>query len=213
MQFMLAPFPLNGDPLSEGEPSLGAHIINNSWGCPDIEGCDADTFRDAIVALSKAGVFVVASAGNDGPTCKSLQDPPSIYPAAFSVGAIDQFGEVAIFSSIGPVQFDSKELIKPDLLAPGVDVLSSMPGSSYGTFSGTSMAGPHLVGTVALMWSANPELIGDIERTWQILTETAQPYAGFVPDCPGSQHYPSTVFGYGTVDAYAAVARAIQEKP
>jgi subtilisin family serine protease len=70
------------------------------------------------------------------------------------------------------------------------------------------MAGPHVAGVVALMWSANPALIGDIERTEQILRETAQPYTGRLPECvaPGQ---PNNAAGYGIIDAYAAVQTAL----
>jgi subtilisin family serine protease len=71
------------------------------------------------------------------------------------------------------------------------------------------MAGPHLVGLVALMWAANPALVGDIARTEQILIETAKPYAGSTaPGCfPAG--VPSNAYGYGIVDAYAAVKMAL----
>ena len=78
-------------------------------------------------------------------------------------------------SSGGPTQVEG-ERMKPDIVAPGVEVLSAYPGSTYSRADGTSMAGPHIVGVVALMWSANSDLIGDIDRTEQILTETARPY-------------------------------------
>jgi subtilisin family serine protease len=187
-------------------------VLNNSWGCPDHEGCDDGTFAAAAKALSDAGVFVVASAGNDGPTCGSLKDPPPIYANALAVGAIDQFGEIASFSSIGSVAKDGNQQVKPDLVAPGVDVLSSFPGSTYEAVSGTSMAGPHVVGVVALMWSANPALIGDIQNTADLLRQTAKPYTGSLPSCPGAADVPSTAVGYGIVDAYAAVNAAIQFK-
>jgi subtilisin family serine protease len=213
MQFMLAPFPLDGDPFSDGDPTLGAHIINNSWGCPEFEGCDADALLYAVRALRAAGTFVVASAGNDGPACNTLNSPPPIYAETFAVGAIDQFGNLANFSSIGPVTIDGSQRVKPDIVAPGVNVLSSLPGNTYGSYSGTSMAGPHVAGVVALIWSANPSLIGNIERTEKILTQTAQPYSGILPDCPGSNDIPSTAIGYGIVDAYAAVQMALEEGP
>lgn len=211
MQFMLAPTPIGGDPFIDGDPDRGAHVINNSWGCPPIEGCDTGTFQDAMKALRMAGVFIVASAGNDGPTCASLTSPPPIYDEAFSVGAIDRYGNLAHFSSIGPAAVDGTELIKPDIVAPGVEIVSSLPGNAYGTSSGTSMAGPHVAGVVALMWSANPQLIGDIDRTEDILRQTARPYTNFLPDCPGAKDTPSTAVGYGIVDAYAAVQMALQE--
>jgi subtilisin family serine protease len=211
MQFMLAPFPVGGDPFEDGDPQRGAHVINNSWGCPPIEGCDPDTFKDAMIALRTAGVFIVASAGNDGPACASLTSPPPIYDEVFSVGAIDRNGNLASFSSIGPAAVGGNELIKPDIVAPGVQILSSLPGNTYGESSGTSMAGPHVVGVVALMWSANPQLVGDIGRTEEILRQSAQPYTGILPGCPGVNDTPSTAVGYGIVDAYAAVVMALQE--
>jgi subtilisin family serine protease len=212
MQFMLAPFPQNGDPLEDGDPTQGAQVLNNSWGCPDIEGCDPNTFLYAVRALRAAGVFFVAGAGNDGPSCGTLNVPPPIYQETFSVGAINRDGTLADFSSIGPVTSDGSGRIKPDILAPGVNILSSFPGSSYGYSSGTSMAGPHVVGVVALIWSANPNLIGDIEQTEQILIQSASSYVGYLPNCPGASEIPSTATGYGILDAYAAVELALGKK-
>jgi hypothetical protein len=213
LQFMLAPFPLGGDPLTDGDPTLGAHVINNSWGCPDIEGCDPNALVDAVRALRAAGVFVVASAGNEGDSCESVAFPLALYDEAFSVGAVDASGEVALFSSRGPVTADGSNRTKPDIVAPGIDVLSAYPGSTYTYAGGTSMAGPHVVGVVALMWSANPDLIGDIDQTEAILIETARPYDyarhGY-PNCAGSGDYPNNAVGYGLVDAYAAVQRALE---
>ena len=67
--------------------------------------------------------------------------------------------------------------LKPDIAAPGDGRLVGLPGGQYGLNSGTSMAGPHVAGVVALLWSADPSLIGDIDRTEQILA-TAQPFSG-----------------------------------
>lgn len=211
LQFMLAPFPQSGDPLKDGDPARAAHVLNNSWGCPPIEGCDPQSLEPAVAALRVAGIFVVASAGNEGPRCSSVSDPIAIYDAAFSVGAVDVTGDLASFSSRGPVEVDGSGRIKPDILAPGVDVLSALPGSSYGANDGTSMAGPHVAGVVALMWSAQPALIGDIERTEQLLIETARPYEGAAAGCFDNQA-PSNATGYGIVDAYAAVQAALAER-
>jgi subtilisin family serine protease len=174
-----------------------------------MEGCDPETLHDAVIALRQAGVYVVASAGNDGPGCGTVKDPLAIYSEALSVGAIDASGELANFSSIGPVMVDGSERPKPDLIAPGVNILSAFPGGTYNHLDGTSMAGPHVVGVVALMWSANPKLIGDIDLTDKILRETSQPYQGSLPDCPGAQAVPSTAVGYGLVDAYQAVKQSL----
>jgi len=129
----------------------------------------------------------------------------------FSVGAIDRSGNLAFFSSRGPVAADGSKRVKPDIVAPGVQVLSSFPGGTYAVEDGTSMAGPHVVGVVALMWSANPKLIGDIDGTTQILRQTARPYTGQQPACSDGR-VPNNATGYGIVDAYAAVKAAMALK-
>jgi subtilisin family serine protease len=211
MQFMLAPWPQRGDPLKDGNPAFGANVINDSWGCPPLEGCDPGSLEPAARALRTAGIFVVVSTGNEGPNCGSVRDPLAIYPSVFSVGAIDRSGNLASFSSRGPVTVDGSNRIKPDIVSPCVDVLSSFPGNTYAVEEGTSMAGPHVVGTVALMWSANPKLIGDIERTTQILIQTAKPYSGARQGC-FQGGIPSDAYGYGVLDAYAAIQMALGQK-
>jgi hypothetical protein len=212
MQFMLAPHAPGADPLREGRTELAAHVINNSWGCPPIEGCDPRSLEPAVNALRAAGIFVVVSAGNEGPGCSSVDSPPAIYDAALSVGAVDAAGDVTAFSSRGPVEADGSGRTKPDILAPGAEILSAQPDGSYGFADGTSMAGPHVAGVVALMWSANPDLVGDVDRTEQLLLDTASPYEGAAElSCAGDGEV-SNVSGHGVVDAYAAVRAAIAER-
>jgi subtilisin family serine protease len=139
-----------------------------------------------------------------------LNTPPAIYEEVFTTAAVDSQGNLVFFSSLGPVPIEGIDEVKPNIAAPGFDVLSAFPEGSYEITSGTSMAGPHIVGVVALMWSANPDLIGDIDTTEAILQETAQPYQGPLPNCPGASEIPSTAVGYGIVDAFAAVQRAIE---
>ncbi len=208
MQFMLAPFPQAGDPFSDGDPTRAADVLNNSWGCPDIEGCDPNALLDAANHLRDAGIFVVVSTGNDGPNCSTVNAPLSLYDSVFSVGAIDQFGDIAGFSSRGPVTADGSGRMKPDIAAPGVDVYSSLPGGMYGSNSGTSMAGPHVVGAVALLWSAQPSLVGDIDRTEQLLIQTADPYTGTISGCFEGD-VPNAAYGYGILDVYEAVKEAL----
>jgi subtilisin family serine protease len=193
LQFMLAPFPYGGDPLRDGRPDRGADVLTNSWGCPGVEGCDRNALLPAVDALTAAGIFVVAAAGNIGPRCGSITDPPAPYPDTITVGAVNRNGAVADFSSRGPVSGAAK----PDVLAPGDGVLSALPGGGYGALSGTSMAAPHIAGVVALMWSANRKLIGDVAGTRRILAATAGPARA--DGCGGSA---------GIVDAYTAVRSA-----
>ena len=212
MQFMLAPFPQDGDPFTDGEPARSAHVLTNSWGCPEVEGCDGATFLPAVDALEAAGIFVVVGAGNNGDAgCRTITDPPSLYPSTFTVGAVDADGSLASFSSKGPAVLFGQILIKPDLVAPGVDILSAFPGDTYQITSGTSMATPHVAGAVALLWSANPELIGDIERTRRILQESAfdLPVSSTGDTCGNTASRPNNLEGYGLLDVYAAVERAL----
>lgn len=215
LQFMLAPFPIGGDPFTDGAPSLAADVLNNSWACPTIEGCDPDTLLNAARSLRQAGIFVVASAGNEGPFCESVDYPLALYEEVTSVGAVDRDGLLAFFSSVGPVTADGSQRTKPDILAPGVNILSAFPDATYEYLDGTSMAGPHVAGVVALMWSANPDLIGDIDQTEELLRLTARDYQGTPPDCGDRDGPPYNGIGYGLIDAYAAVeaALALLEQP
>ncbi|WP_328369721.1 S8 family serine peptidase [Micromonospora zamorensis] len=208
LQFMLAPFPTGGDPLTDGRPERAPQVLTNSWGCPPIEGCDPVVLRPATAALDAAGIFVVAAAGNTGPWCASIDDPPAPYADVLTVGAVDAQRRVAEFSSRGPVPGASK----PDVLAPGVGVVSAMPGGTYAALDGTSMATPQVAGVVALMWSANPALVGDVARTRQILRDTATAATPtYRSDNPSDTcGAPSNVTGAGEVDAYAAVRAAQQ---
>jgi subtilisin family serine protease len=201
LQFMLAPYAPGGDPLRDGRPERAPHVLTNSWGCPQLEGCDAGALRQAVAALSAAGLYFVAAAGNNGPDCGTIDDPPALYPDALTVGAVDEEGALTDFSSRGPVPGG---LAKPDLVAPGAQILSALPGGGYGELNGTSMATPHVAGVVALMWSANPKLIGDIARTTDILRRTASPARVTGPACGGT----GVTIGAGEVNAFAAVEAA-----
>src|SRR4030095_10871245 len=156
LQWFIAPTDLaNQNP----DPALAPHVINNSWTCIEEEGCDVSNFylmEDAVNNVKAAGILVVASAGNDGPACSTVKYPPAIFKNSFTVGAVDSTMNAAWFSSRGNVTADASGNMKPDISAPGVDVLSSIPGNQYAFFSGTSMAGPHVCGTVALLICANP---------------------------------------------------------
>jgi uncharacterized repeat protein (TIGR01451 family) len=206
-EFFLAPYPVGGDPFTEGEPSLAPHVINNSWTCPPSEGCSWETLQTVVERVRAAGIVVIASAGNDGSSgCSTVQDPPAIYDAAFSVGATNDADSIAGFSGRGPVRVDGSGRLKPDVSAPGAGVWSSVPGAGYASKSGTSMAGPHVAGTVALLWSAAPELIGDVHATEQVIARTSRPKTT-MQGCGGDGlgEVPNNVYGWGIVDAQGAV--------
>lgn len=209
-EWFLAPTDLNGEnPM----PTLAPHVINNSWACTEEEGCNPDNWQPLELAVNNlvdAGIMVVSSAGNDGFIgCGSISTPASVFPNAFVVGASDQTDTLAYFSSIGPVTIDSSFLLKPDVVAPGVDVRSITLGDLQ-AWSGTSMAGPHVAGAVALIISANPDLAGQVEAISDILKSTAVPLKDDFYECNGMDalSVPNFVYGHGRINAYAAVQKA-----
>jgi subtilisin family serine protease len=211
MQFLLAPYPQGGDPFTDGEPAEGAQVMNYSWGCTSMEGCDVDSLLPAVEAIRAAGIFQAVAAGNLGleDYCATVSDPPAIYDQVFTVGSIDSDENMSIFSSVGPVVVDGSLRVKPDILAPGEDVIAAYANSSYESVDGTSFASPHVAGVVALMWSANPALIGNVELTEQLLRQSATPYSGALPACPIEED-DANASSYGILNAYEAVRLAIQ---
>lgn len=212
-QFFIAPTDLAGN---NANAALRPHVINNSWGCPVSEGCTTGAELQTIVNNTQAaGIFVVVSAGNSGSACSTVADAPAFYDAAFSVGAISGTTNVlASFSSRGPGTL-APNLLKPNISAPGVSVRSTLRTglATYGSMSGTSMAGPHVAGVVALLWSARPGLVRNIALTKQFLQNTANPgvtvspaqtCGGTLGSTPGLSQIPNNSFGYGRVDVLAA---------
>ena len=207
-EFFLAPYPQNGDPFEDGRPELAPHIVNNSWGCPPSEGCDVDSLQQIVETVRAAGIFVVASAGNHGSSCGTVDDPIAIYDATFSTGAHDFKGAIASFSSRGPVSVDGSGRLKPDISAPGVAVYSTTVNNRYSSLSGTSMASPHVVGATALLWSAVPELVGEIDMTEQVLIKSAMPASVSLCGSGDEPATPNNVYGYGRLNALQAVELA-----
>lgn len=191
MSFMLDP---DGNPETEDAPRL----VSNSWHCqgaPDLEA-----FFRAIDAWEAAGIFTLFSAGNSGPQPRTLTTPHE-HPLSFSVAAHDQKGRIASFSSRGPGLFNGQDTLKPDLSAPGVDILSAMPGGGYLALSGTSMATPHVAGLAALLLQIEPSLTP--ARLREILIQTADNVDINGTAIPRPQWNPS--FGFGRVNALKAV--------
>jgi subtilisin family serine protease len=213
-EWLMAPYPRGGDPLRDGDPSKAPDVISNSWGCPPSEGCTSEhlaAIEPAVNAADAAGILIVVSAGNDGPRCSTVNHPPAIYPRSFTVGATTADDQLASFSSRGPVSYGGQTLRKPDVSAPGVAVLSAIPGDLYGNLSGTSMAAPHVAGVAALVLQAAPSLRGDTAMLKAILQATADPIISFTcggADVDGS---PNNLFGWGIVNARRAIASLAQE--
>jgi subtilisin family serine protease len=210
MEFFLAPYPVNGSP-AQGDSSKAPDISTNSWSCPASEGCTTPgALQSAVEAQRAAGIMMLAAAQNAGPNCSTVVDPPGIYDAVYSIGALNTGTDtIATFSSRGPVTVDQSNRLKPDLCAPGTSTRSAYNTSpaSYTSLSGTSMATPHVAGAVALLWSAQPWLRHDIDRTEAILNETAAHISS--ASCSSPQTSPNNVYGFGRLDIKAAVDAAL----
>lgn len=183
-------------------PEMAPKVVNNSWGGNSTDGF----YQDMVKKWRVAGIFPVFSAGNvtqfNGGGDNSIGTPAS-YPEAYAVGAIRQDEIVAKFSLRGKSNYT--ENFKPDIVAPGVNILSSIPGGKYTIYTGTSMASPHVTGVVCLMLKANPNL--KVDQIEKILNETATPLK--------DDYYTTTPnhgYGHGKVDALNAVKLSIGQK-
>ena len=203
-QFFLAPTTMAG---LNPDPSKAPDVINNSWDCPPSEGCTDPLILKTIVEnLKAAGIVVVAAATNSGPSCQTVSGPPAIYDATFTIGATDSADLIATFSSRGPVIVDGSNRTKPDLSAPGVSVRSTTPGGGYGSFSGTSMATPHVAGAVALLLSARPMLRGNPDALQSLFEHTAVPRTSATSCGPiAGNAIPNNIYGWGRLDVKAAL--------
>ncbi|MEZ4513927.1 MAG: S8 family serine peptidase [Chloroflexota bacterium] len=206
-QWDLAPWDLNGE---NPRPDLAPDAINNSWG---YSGGNYPAFTAEIEALQAAGILVEVSAGNAGPSCGTLGSPGD-YISVLTTGSINHTspfpGTITDFSSRGPSAFDGNAFA-PDIMAPGENIRSSLPGGGYEAWSGTSMAGPHVTGLVGLLWSANPALRGFVAETQELIAQTAVPLSGQTgSNCGGDYDLgPNNDWGSGTIDALAATEAAL----
>lgn len=208
MQWMMAPYP-DGDTAS-ADVTKAPDVVNNSWGC--LEACAPPILKDINDATFAAGIMQVVSAGNDGNggVCGTIISPLAVYESSFTVGASDVTDDMADFSSLGPILDDASFRLKPNITAPGVSTRSSIPNNDYGNLSGTSMAGPHVAGLAALLISAEPRLKGRVMDMRTLIERTAiadVKTTATASTCGGTDAatIPNNIFGYGRVDALAAV--------
>jgi subtilisin family serine protease len=142
----------------------GMDVLNLSIGEPEIEP-GRDIVARALDAAAAAGVVSVVAAGNDfNDVGAGSISSPGTSARAISVGAVELTSAASVhadFSSVGPTPVSLR--LKPDVVAPGVAIVSSTPDGGWASFSGTSMAAPHVAGAVALLrqrhrgWS--PDLV------------------------------------------------------
>lgn len=184
-----------------GDPSKAPHIVNNSWGSAATYNTE---FYEDVKAWIAAGIFPLFAGGNDGPGSQTIGSPGS-FPESFTIGATDINDQVASFSSRGPVYWtdeagNSVRFVKPDVSAPGHQIYSAWPGvkgeGKYRTLSGTSMATPHVAGSIALLLQANPNLSVDNIKDLLQRTARVEPYMG---------NLPNDQYGNGIVNIYQAV--------
>jgi len=180
---------------TEKADSLGVDIINTSLGYTifdnprynytynDMDGETAFISRGTNFAYSK-GMICVNAAGNSGNgTWQYITAPADAY-GAFTIGAIDNNGTYAYFSSIGPT-FDGR--IKPDVMAQGVATVNALPNGNITTGNGTSFASPVIAGLMACLWEAFPNLTN--QELMQHVRESAHLYEN-----------PTAQMGYGIPD-------------
>jgi subtilisin family serine protease len=204
--FLIAPYPFGHPELAN--PAMAPDVINNSWACPPSEGCSVNTLLQIVNAVRAAGIFPVTAAGNSGPGCSTVNQPPAIYASAVSVGATDAYNNIARFSGRGAVTVDGSRRLKPEIVAPGQNIRGAIPyNNMYQSYwSGTSMAAPEVAGAVAVLWQAKPRLIGNITLTQSYLTQNAKQLTS-TQSCGSfaGAAVPNAVFGYGLLDILKAV--------
>lgn len=140
------------DPNQDGNFSDHVNIISISAGNPS--GSESDLLSTTAVQAVQAGITVVAAAGNNGPKMNTIHSP-AIASEVIAVGASLSTNSITSYSSRGGTNYSS---IKPDIIAPGHQILSTWPNNQYTTLSGTSMATPYVTGIIACMLEHNPEL-------------------------------------------------------
>ncbi|MEZ5357655.1 MAG: S8 family serine peptidase [Candidatus Zixiibacteriota bacterium] len=168
-------------------------VINNSWGIQEI-GC-SDVLWNVIDNVEALGVVVIFAAGNEGPF-DTLRNPANRADDSltnFAVGAWVEEDSLWYRSAQGPSDCDGVS-IKPNVVAPGLNIVSSVPGGSYLPNTGTSMACPHVAGAIAILRQKNPDATVDQIKTALLNSAIDQGVAG-----------KDNKFGWGLIDIVAAL--------
>jgi hypothetical protein len=189
--------------MAELKKDVDIRIVCGSWSL-DEEG--QDLLADVCRILLDLGILPVFAVGNDGPEPRTAEVPGS-YPSVLGVGALDEFGQPADFSSRGPapeipwadgaMPLDPEwQGHKPDMSAPGVRILSCGLNNDYTMMSGTSMAAPHVAGAAALLLDKNDTL--SPRALTLALINSAQ-------SVPGLSNVPENTCGWGSLDIIQAL--------
>jgi subtilisin family serine protease len=160
----------------------GMNVINLSIGEPEITP-SRDIVVQAIDGAARAGVVPVIAAGNDFDFLGyGSIDSPGSAPDAITVAAATKGGAIASFSSAGPTPYSLR--FKPDVAAPGVSVLSSVPRhlGLWDFLDGTSMASPHVAGAAALLEQRHPTwTVAQIKSALVLTGNPVHAHGGEVP--------------------------------
>jgi len=192
------------DPFGDG--TRGADIISVSLGSKAPLFVANDVSLAAAWALGR-GVFLVGSAGNDGGMFDDgdVESPGSV-SLAIAVGAVDSSGRIAPFSSIGTSVNRTDPNLKPEVTAPGVQLISTAPGAHYVTTTGTSGATALAAGIVALLLQAHPELRPGVSAGSANVLALKWALARSATERPGQAVPHDSYYGYGVIDGLTALS-------
>jgi hypothetical protein len=210
-QWFLAPTKIDG---TGADPTKAPHITTNSWGCPASEGCAWNTLQTAVDNQKAAGIITVVAAGNSGPACDTVLDPPAMYGSAFTVGSTTNSvnNNLSGFSSRG--EGAGSGLMKPNIMGPGSGVRSAWNGADTqtNTISGTSMATPNVAGAITTVLSGHACYIGKQDNVELLFDRTATRIPTTVEACGGDYTangtLPNNSWGYGLANALKAFKSA-----
>jgi serine protease AprX len=213
MQFMLAPWDLTGQ---NPDYTKAPDIVVHPYHC---YAAGANCIDDPVMHmvywnLYAAGITSVVAAEDSGPGCGSgIADWPQPYPMAIVAGALNYdstagqtINTIAGYSAAGPATPPSA-IFKPDIAAPGTQILSSVPGGNVAFMSGTSVAASQLAGAIALILSARPSLQGRPEQIWRLIG-TVPPQVVDIGSCGSPSPSPNYTYGWGNLDVNAMLSMA-----
>jgi len=196
-QFVFCPTLPDG---SNPDCSKAPHIVSNSWG----GGRGATWYNGIIEIWHDAEIIPIYSIGNLGPACDTASSPGD-HKDVIGVGSTTDGDEISYFSSNGPT-VDKR--MKPDISGPGTEVVSAFYTSdtAYASYSGTSMACPHVSGTVALLMTRDKGLTyEDAKNLLLENTDKELTFSGRTCEGIGDRDFPNHQFGWGRVNALKTV--------